>query len=148
MLSLPDWPSQLRHTALCASCECSARNSSLSEGNIRAASNTIPAVHKIQDLWSPTIYSVTLMIDCRSVDEVRGGGGNWCFVRIGRSRFKYPHVWSVSWVFPSLLYRDPNGANEPEVVRFVYILWLVSQFVVFIFYRPMYSDTSANEWPC
>ena len=22
---------------------------------------------------------------------------NWCFVRIGTSRFKYPHVWSLSW---------------------------------------------------
>jgi len=36
-------------------------------------------------------------------------------------------------VFTSLLCRDPDGTNEPEVVRCVDILWLVSQFVVYIF---------------
>jgi hypothetical protein len=33
-------------------------------------------------------------------------------------------------VVSSLLCRDPNGANAPEVIRRVDILWLVSQFVV------------------
>jgi len=36
-------------------------------------------------------------------------------------------------VVTSLLCRDPNGADEPEVIRCVDILRLVSQFVVYIF---------------
>jgi hypothetical protein len=36
-------------------------------------------------------------------------------------------------VVTTLLCRDPNGANEPEVIRCVDILWLVSHFVVYIF---------------
>jgi hypothetical protein len=92
-----------------------------------------PALDKIHARLAISRHSISVMIDCRSVYKIRGGGETdvLCELerRVSNTRMFGPFLERHH----ELLCRDPSGPNEPEVIRCVDILWLVSQFVVYSF---------------
>jgi len=134
--SCRDWPSQMRHTVLCACVEWRAKKSSLSEGNIWASSIANPRC--LQDTHTHTHTHTnppfTTCLLWSAVDLLIKYGEKLMFCASWDVALQIPAcLVTFLKVVTSLLCRDPNGADEPEVIRCVDILRLVSQFVVYIF---------------
>jgi hypothetical protein len=84
----------------------------------------------IQDLWYPASYNVAVMIDCRSVDKVRGKKLMFC-ANCSVALQTPACLVAFLKVFTHVVCRDPNVANEPELIRCVDILCIVSHFVLY-----------------